>query len=418
MSYQKRVLLWTSQGSNDGGFTDSCERHGGENNGSAQARLTPKTAKYAWMDGLTWMNDIKAYGTMWSQNTADDDVGGSVAGKRVTHDYIKGGPSTRLEHLHVIDTYGYDTLDLYWQCRILAIEGLTYNTAAFKAAYAGALGNVAIADKVRVHAVGMPAIDSTDELFSIPNMFRQNIVDSLASEGAATAPPTDLTTDKCPGSGNPRTIPWFGGADPADANWDPDLWIQGAGVLYTQSRGIYPGNTADKWITYDQVVPAGCFETNSFFQQSFVGANGPPGMFQRGKMFVNAAATSERYSFCKPGDSLQFQIRVGYPNRAAQVTAQTTLTNSVTGGQSSHELSISGLHRIVLSIGAIGVPWHGAGVASSDHVINSAGVRVSTLAAGLQSTFLATSPVAPAVAPREHIRGRLWAVLTSRTGPS
>ena len=92
MSYQKRVLLWSSHAHKGptglqipdavaGGFTGAVETHGGENNGAAQGRFCPATAKYAQLPGLRWMNDVKTFGTFHSGNSEDPIIGGGSTGK-------------------------------------------------------------------------------------------------------------------------------------------------------------------------------------------------------------------------------------------------------------------------------------------------------------------------------------------------
>ena len=382
---RQEILLWSSKANGkartamDGvgeiGHTwtgDSVELHGGENNGGAQCRLSPATGKYASLPGLSWMNDIRAYGVMWSQNPADSNVGGDSAGIIVDHDYGKGGPDSRLEHVHVIDCAGWDRLTLFWQAKCLAMEGLAQTAVTDPTTLIG------FADGVTVMAAGMPAIDSSEPMFSIPKLMRLNETDSLASEGQATAFSTDTTLQKTPGSGNPRTIPyrWVGGNA---LNTEPEIFIESGAWLLASSHGTYPGT--DTFIHYEMVRPSVGFGPLGAAMGSLPG-NVCVGMRQWGQS--SRAGVVQRNKMMQAGDKYEFQLRIGYPLNSGSPTAQ-----AFGNGIRHNELYITGLARIALIIGSTAVGW------------------------GATPTFLASTPVGPAVAPRQHIRGRLWAILTA-----
>lgn len=186
------IELWSSKGATDGtdlGLTNAVECHGGENNGNAQRRLAPASGKFASLPGLEWMRDIKAFGFMWSQNTGDEDVGGGTTGIKVDHDYMKGGPWTRNEHIFVLDCAGYDHCELYWQMVCENYEGMRIKDDAEVADGT----KIDFVDSMTVQAAGMPAIDSTDGMFSIPKLMRVNEHDSLATEQSAYSNPTPFT---------------------------------------------------------------------------------------------------------------------------------------------------------------------------------------------------------------------------------
>lgn len=509
MSYRKEVILWatfphvgqdnqTHPGATAGGYSidsgGAVETHGGENSGAAQARFAPRNGKYAQLPGLRWMNDVKAFGGFWSGHSADPVVGGGASGQVNNFDYVCGGPSTRMEHVHVIDCAGYDTLQLHWQGRCLGYEGLSIADANVMALYTGALCNLVIGDAMSIQAVGMPSIDSRDELYSIPKMMRLNANDSLANEGgggAFTSNPTftvntgsDVVTvsngglrnndivrvsttntlpndgivthlaintpyyvinaaadgNSCqlsaslggaainftsagvgthtmitpatyPGGGRNRGVPMRWGASETGVHWEPDYWISGTNPLFVQWRPIgYPTPTVDNWMRYDLVRPATSFEGSGF--NNMQSASGPTGVLQWGKVFKDAQDIMKSYKWTQAGDKLEATCMIGYPNRTFQSSSAaggfTTYINS-----GSPMLSIKGLARIALVFGSIRASWHGEGI--NGGLCYDQATRAN--AAG-GSTCLATSPVAPAVAPRQHIRGVWKAILSSDTTPS
>lgn len=418
MGLRKEVVLWSSNGSGDGsrsgptatapasvagGFTDCVETHGGENNGSAQGRLCARNGKYASLDGLSWMKDVKTFSSFWSQSATDPNQNpNGSSGSVVNFDYVAGGPYTRLEHVHILDCAGFDYCQIFWQAKCLAHEGLAINNAVVADPT-----NQVIADFTRVGAAGMPAIDSSEPMFSIPKLMRLNENTSLANEGQITANPSDTTTDKSPGSGNARPVPLMWGATATGANWEPDQWIQSGAPLWVQWRGAYPGT--DKWSWYDMLRPAIGFETNSAFED-LQNANGPPGMLQWGKVFKSGATT--RYKFYAVGDKFETSFWLGYPVRALVITSALSgglqATGPTTAAQTNAPLlRITGLARIALTIGANRLSWHGEGL--NGLILNQ------DRTAGA-SSYLASTPVGGLPAPRQHIRGRLVAVLTSDTG--
>lgn len=497
MSYQKRVLLWSSHQHEGpdrriipaavaGGFTGAVETHGGENNGAAQARFCPATAKYRNLQGLSWMDDVKSFGAFHSGHSADPVIGGGAAGKVNLHDYVHGGPNTRLEHVHVLDCAGFDTLKIYWTGKCLAYEGLSISDANVLALSTGALVNQMMLDTMCVAAAGMPAIDSSDSMYALPKLMRLNENDSLATEGAPGAVssrptftctvndtlnisfglqnndivrafttntlPTGMAVDtryfvvqattttikvslssggapvaitggtgvgvhtlevpaKYPGSGRRRGIPMAFGGTETQINWEPDLWIAGGEPLWSQWRGgKYPGT--DNWLMYDQIRPALSFEGNNFNTMQNQ-SGGAPGMLQWGKVYKDAADIMKSYKWTQAGDRLENSMWVGYPNRTYQHTSAQTSGPAIYNNQGGPPLSISGLARIALVIGSIRLSWHGEGL--NGGVTWTQAGRADP-ASG--STYLASSPVGPAVAPRQHVSGSIWAVLSSNTGPS
>jgi len=511
MSLQKRVLLWSShahrtQGGNPipaasaGGFENAVETHGGENNGAAQARFCPATGKYSELTGLGWMRDVKSFGSFWSGHSADPVIGGGAAGKTNLHDYVHGGPNTRMEHVHVLDCAGYDTLKIYWTGKCRAYEGLSISDAAVLSENPTLLRNQQMADCMRVAAAGMPVIDSADSMYALPKLMRLNENDSLATEGAegsfSTFPTftTDFTTNivtstagvvngdivrlrtsaadlpdgllvdtayfvvqanaagtafklsltlggaeinildngtgthtlvtpaKYPGSGKRRGLPWAAAGLETDINWEPDVWIQGGEPLWAQYKGgLYPGSGADaatnRWTVYDQVVPALSFEGNNFNVQA--GVNGPPGMLQWGKVYKDALGIMKSYKWTQAGDRFETSMWIGYPTRTFQHGSAATSGFNVMANNGGPALSISGLARICLVIGSIRLSWHGEGL--NAHMVQDQSSRnefadSEVSGAGNGSTYLVSSPVAPATAPRQHVSGSIWAVLSSNTG--
>lgn len=501
MSYQKRVLLWSSHqhegpdrriipAATAGGFQNAVETHGGENNGAAQARFCPATAKYANLQGLRWMNDVKSFGTFWSGHSSDPVIGGGATGKTNLHDFVHGGPNTRLEHLHVIDCAGYDTLKIYWTGKCLGYEGLSISDAAVLANEPGVLVNNQMADCMTIGAAGMPAVDSSDSMYALPKLMRINENDSLANEGkpgsfssfptftvdtatdfvtsnagvvnndivrvsttsALPAPlvattryfvvqansdgtqfklsltsggaAIDITTTgtgihtlttpaKYPGSGRNRGIPMALGGLETNINWEPDMWISGGEPLYVQwNGGLYPGD--DRWLEYQQVRPALSFEGNNF--NNIQNQNGAPAMLQFGKVYKDSLDIMKSYKWTQAGDRLETSLWLGYPRRTWLSASDAAPSSTLFPNIDASPLSITGLARIVLNIGTIRLSWHGEGFNGGQCWSQSA--RNTPAGGGASSTYLVSSPVGPATAPRQHVSGSIWAILTSNTGPS
>lgn len=497
MSTQKRVCLWSSYANTHqtgttpaataGGFSNTVEVHGGENNGAAQTRLCPATGKYAGLPGLKWMKDVKSFGTFWSGHSSDPDVGGGLTGTTVAHDFAHAGPYSRLQHVHVLDCEGFDRLKIYWTGVCRAYEGLAIDDTAVTTYGSGILVNNQMADSLCVAAAGMPAVDSRDEMYALPKLMRLNENDSLANEGAAgcfasrptftctvndtlniqfglqngdivrafttvTLPtgmalttryfvvqatsttvkvslsiggaPVAITAGtgsgthtlevpaKYPGSGRVRGIPFKAAGVESQVNWEPDLWISGGEPLFTQWKGGKYAAATEHWGIYDQVRPAMSFETNSFNTLQNQGG-GPPGMFQWGKVYKDAAGIMKSYKFTQAGDRLESSFWLGYPNRTYQAPSSavgglTTFSNN--GGP---PLSITGLARIALIIGAIKLAWHGNGFTGGTVLAQADRLEPHTVVGpnGDDSTFLVSTPVGPAISPRAHVSGSLWAVL-------
>lgn len=382
------VKLWSSEGASAGGMTDCVETHGGENNGGAQRRLCPRTGKFATLPGLSWMNDVRNFGTFWSQNPQDPDVGGSVAGIVVPFDNITGGPDTRMQHVLILDCEGFDKLTLHWLAKMVTPtpsavqEGLAISGVADPT-------DSGFADRVFVMAAGMPCIDSSDPMFSIPKLMRLNENDSLASEGALTATANDATTNHGPGEGNPRTVPYVWSPPTlVQQNFDPETWIQGGGLLWSVGRSkVYPGT--DRWWMYDQVKPTAGWgvQQNPFTTYSGQGDGTATGFIQCGRAYNQGGTLRSKQM--RGGDKYECIVQLGYPVSAGLLTAQ-GFNNTLHRPFPADALRISGIARIALAFGGIGVSW-GAG--------------------GSDNTFLVSTPVGPAVAPRQFIRGRLFAKL-------
>ena len=490
---RKEVLLWSSAEQRDangiiaaradaGGFTDAVERHVGENNGGAQARLCPATGKLGKQHGdLRWMNDVRAFnGSGWSGD-ASDPVIGSSTGAIMPFDYINSGPYTRLEHLHVIDCAGFNYCKIYWQARCLAYEGLAIDAAQVVTDKTTFLVNIGMADSMRIAAAGMPVVDSSDPMFSLPKMFRMNVNDALATEFGAGASVAATSTYSCvnatdiltltgstagvglynndvvtvtatangftastkyfvvnanaahtsfqlslssggavvpasadgtgtinlpyngPGGGRPRGIPMQWGTLETGINWTPDYWISGGEPLYVQYKPAVYGTTTD-WRGFEIVTPALAFETSTFTTQ-YQNANGPPAMMQQGKVFKTADDKMVANRFTIAGDKFESSCWIGYPNRTSLSVAAQTDSNTAFNNISGQPLSIAGLSRIALTIGALGLGWYGdtpAPVTWDQATRNTSGY----------SSFLKTAaPGNGKLAPRQHLRGRLWAVL-------
>ncbi len=196
MSQRKEVLLWSSAGSGDGvsnlkthpasadgGFTDSVECHGGENSGQAQHRLVARTGKYASLPGLTWMKDLRCDSFHWSGNPNDTNRSNTdtTNGGIIIHDHVRGGPWSRLESIHVIDCEGFDYLTLHWQCKILQYEGLHIDSTLTTTDPT----RWDFTDFMRFKAAGMPSIDSSEEMFTLPKLMRMH-QDGIGRESTST----------------------------------------------------------------------------------------------------------------------------------------------------------------------------------------------------------------------------------------
>ena len=187
--------------------------------------------------------------------------------------------------------------------------------------------------------------------------------------------------------------------------WQPQRWIHGAELLYAKARSaVYPGD--DSWLEYDQIFPCAGFGSpgteNSLGSIQGSGTGGP--MYkQYGRIYRQGDARN--FKWCGRGDRFEAKMEIGYPVRARGATTSALTTNAVSTTTDpllyGVDMRITGLARIGLIIGGICVNFHGeAAVATQPGDGNG-------------NTFLVNTPISPATAPRQHIRGRLMAILST-----
>lgn len=214
---------------------------------------------------------------------------------------------------------------------------------------------------------------------------------ALDLTGTGTGTHGILLNQHDPGTGV-RASAFLASENTGSLNLTPQQWIQGGQPLWAKWRmTTYPGT--DVWYHYDEIHPKIGFETlgTELAIGGLQGQNGP--MFsQYGRIWKTGATRQAK--FVGPGDYFEATIQVGYPNTRTVATNAGAVGGTPTNAYLTYQpdLFITGLARIAFCIGGISMSWDGSG----------------------SGNCLVSNPVSPATAPRQHIRGRLVAVLSRR----
>lgn len=363
---------------------DNAECHGGENNGGARRIFCPANARYSELAGLSsWRTPgRRAFGSFFSGNPVDMDVNpNGAAGTVNVVDYVTGMPDLRSEHFHAIDCAGYDRMTIVWACETLEYQGLAVNDA-----------NVPNntdnywADQVFAMALGTEVVGaSLPDYVNFPPGMWANRLDSLANEGLNSSSAAWPANPLRPGQNN-RPRPPFG----RNANSPGGVPCHRDGIITGQMGALAvtgvppPGLVAgDDPQRYQNIYTYGEVPTSAAFP---VGQ----GALQKGRTFKDAAGNG-RYTGLAQGDFHRVVMRVGYPKFLATVTGGPLQPQGPVT-----DLSIRGLARVYF-------------------VLCSVGVAFVTAAPAVGPEYLLSTPVGPAVAPRQRISGRMFAVLDSLT---
>ena len=406
MKESKVIELWAN---------DNIETHGGENNAAARRVLCPATGRNAWspvldrnrgiwrapafytggtvhgptgyvtggaldlsrgplrVDADRWTG-VRTFGDFWSDHPDDVQIGGGGTGQINQFDYVSGMPDMVWAHFHVVDCEGYDLARITWAAESLDYEGLVPSVVADPT-------DNYWADIVNVWGFGVDVLDPGLDYVNYPPSIWCHADDTLANEGQGTSA-TGPGAATLPGS-NLRPRPPFSFFAGNVGNTDPP-W-NGLFSLHALGRGVF----AATGITGTQIQQEGASLTTSFHNPGVPASVGcTRGMFQVGRTWRSGA--TERHSGViqtNGGWRLGFRVPIGIVDTAAHAYSAGAYAVASERVETPY---ISGLKRMYLMVQSTSVPWGASGSG-----INPA-------------TFLASTPVGPATAPRQHIKGRLY----------
>lgn len=403
MAIRKVVELWTTRGAKNGAgvVTNLVETHGGENAQSARRVFSARTGKYAPLMGDEWLTAL-SFGFFFSGNPADAVIGGGIPGKAIDHDYVCGMPNALTAHWHCVDVRGYDRMMIYLTNRCALYEGLALTGAA------GPLNlDLYYADEFMVASIGLPV--------SLQDIREFNLEPPETFGEFARFPPALLRKMGIPTSGE-------GGA--------------GLGVLRPMRLSpLVPPTTTDedeKDNFYGAVTTA-LFCTGA--AMSFPGA-GTPGGHSLGSS-TNAQALTRPF----PTRHLGWPDQEWPIQSVARGALQVGKVRTGGGGLAIPEGAGADLgecrlpqtddhHAIIVRTGYDDMQWplfDGSGVSTPVYRMD---LRITGLAQVLlqmvslaipwgiapsgpnPATMIASAFVPPATSPRQHVEGRIWAILS------
>ena len=209
------------------------------------------------------------------------------------------------------------------------------------------------------------------------------VLTNTSTSGAITIDDIFLVIDMRAGS-DKRPRPMF--AAPNNGVFAESELFRAPGALAIRGQGTVPAALSDISRYANAKIPNGLPVASAPSQQVAWGAT-QWGITYKGPTGIPYGRIP------RAGDRYKVVMDIGLPTMSTPGTGAPATTQDA----SSQDLWITGLSRVYFAMCSVGV-----------HFVNSP-------SAGESPTWLQSSPIGPATAPRQHIKGRLYAILSSLT---